>query len=202
MLNLEGVITSPAGRQAFADESFYEAVTGGFYVLAAAMFEAGTHQAAREAMHQLRGTRRTRKLHWNEMNLQQRRNATKTVADLDGFHIVTIGSPVPAKRQERARAACLTQLVYELHGYEVTELFMEARTPALNQRDIATVRGARFALPRGAVFHLDHVPGKHEALFWAADIVAGAVRAHREGTEGFRQLLEGCVYEVNVHTNC
>lgn len=191
-----------SGRRAFADESFLESVTGGFYVLAAVVFETDTHEAVREAMRGLRGKRDTRKLHWNEMDHQQQHNAAKTIAGLDGFHVVSVGSPVPVKRQDRARAACLTQLVYELHSYEVTELFMEGRTTTLNKRDVETVKGARFSLPKGTNFRVDHMPGKNEALFWAADIVAGAVRAHHEGTENYRRLLEGCLYEISVITDC
>ncbi|MDR7302087.1 DUF3800 domain-containing protein [Haloactinomyces albus] len=192
----------PAVRQAFVDESFHEAAIDGFYVLAAVVFEAATHEAVRTAMHELRGKRGTGKLHWNEMDTQQRHAATKTVADLEGFHIVTIGAPVPGRRQERARSACLNRLVAELHGYEVTQLFMESRTQSLNKRDIDTVRGARYALPKGTLFHIDHIPGKQDALFWAADIVAGAVRAHREGIEDYRRLLDECLYEVEVMTDC
>lgn len=196
------VMVEIPGRQAYADESFHEAPVGGFYVLAAVVFENETHADVRAAMWQLRGSRHTRKLHWNEMDAAQQHTAAKTVADLRGFHIVTIGAPVPRKRQERARAACLTRLVAELHSYEVTHLFMEGRTKALNARDIDTVRGARFGLPKGTVFHVEHVPGKQDALFWAADIVAGAVRAHREGVANYRRLLDECLYEVELDTDC
>src|SRR5699024_11011566 len=160
------------------------------------------HRAVRSAMLALRGARRTRKLHWNEMDNRQKRTATKVIADLGGFHVVTIGTPVPARRQERARVACLRRLVHELHSYAVTEMWVEARTTALNKRDISTVRGARFNLPKGTVFRVEHVDGQDEPVFWAADIVAGAVRSHREGTGEYRSLLAGCVYEIDVATNC
>ena len=195
-------VPSSVSWRAFADESFVEAATGGFYVLAAVVFEHGTHQAVREAMLGLRGTRGSHKLHWNEMDSKQKRTAAKVVADLDGFHIVAIGSPVPARRQERARAACLTRLVHELHGYAVSELWMEARTDVLNMRDIDTVRGARYGLPKGAVLRVEHIDGKDEPVFWAADIVAGAIRTHREGRAEYRALLADCVYEIDVATDC
>lgn len=196
------MITSAAGRRAYADESFHEAATGGFYVLAAVVFEWETHELVRQAMLDLRGRRDIGKLRWREMSSQQQEHAAKTVASFQGFHVVTVGSPVPAKRQERARVACLTQSVFELYSYGITELHMESRTTVLNKRDVATVRGARFHLPKGAAFRVEHVPGRHEPLLWAADMVAGAVRAHREGTEDCRRLLNGCVYEVNVVADC
>lgn len=189
-----------AARVAYADESFHEAASGGFYVLAAAVFDERGHEPVRSVMRGLRGSRRTNKLHWNEMDPRQQRSAAETVAGLDGFHIVTVGSPVPRKRQERARAMCLTRLVIELHSYSVTELVIESRTAELNSRDISTVRGARFSLPKGSRFHVMHVAGSQEPLLWSADIVAGAVRAHHQGNGAYREKLERCLYEVELDT--
>ncbi|WP_190821081.1 hypothetical protein [Saccharopolyspora pogona] len=77
------------------------------------------------------------------MTSQEKHNAAKTVAELEGFHIVVAGSPVPGRRQERARALCLAELVRELHSYGVDRLLMEGRSRTLNERDVATVRGTR-----------------------------------------------------------
>lgn len=189
-----------AARVAFADESFHEADHGGFYVLAAAVFDEANHEAVRAAMQGLRGRRRSSKLHWNEMDARQHTIASQTVAALDGFHIVTVGTPVPRARQERARARCLTRLVAELYGYSVTDLVIESRTAQLNDRDIKTVRGARFSLPEGTRFHVEHVAGSQEPLLWSADIVAGAVRAHHQGNGSYRKELEHCLYEVELNT--
>lgn len=189
-----------AARVAYADESFHEADHGGFYVLAAAVFDRGAHDTVRAAMQELRGKRRTSKLHWNEMDTRQQATAAQTVAAQDGFHIVTVGTPVPRTRQERARAMCLTRLVAELHSYSVTDLVIESRTPQLNERDIKTVRGARFSLPSGTRFHVVHVAGDQEPLLWSAGIVAGAVRAHHQGNGTHRQKLERCLYEVELDT--
>lgn len=194
-------MSDDAARVAYADESFHEADHGGFYVLAAAVFDESTHDTVRATMQALRGKRRTPKLHWNEMDTRQQASAAETVAALDGFHIVTVGTPVPRTRQERARALCLGRLVTELHSYSVTDLVIEARTAQLDARDIATVRGARFSLPKGARFHVVHVPGKQEPLLWSADIVAGAVRAHHQGDGTYRRKLARCLYEVELDTH-
>ncbi len=89
----------------------------------------------------------------------------------------------------------------ELHGYGVERLLMEGRTTALNARDVRAVQGARYELPKGSRFTIEHVPGPAEPL-WAADVVAGAVRAHREGDPDCRALLEHCVYELDMDTGC
>lgn len=171
-------------------------------MLAAAVLEAASIEHVREIMLGLRGRRATKKLHWNEMDLAQQQHAAKEVAALDGMHIVTIGTPLPLKRQERARAACLRMLVRELHGYGVTDLILEGRTNALNRRDIATVTGARFDLPKGARFRIHHTAGAAEPLLWTADIVAGAIRARYQGELSFHEILADCVYEVEVPTGC
>ncbi|MGW3470884.1 hypothetical protein ACWDKQ_21060 [Saccharopolyspora sp. NPDC000995] len=196
------MILPEAGNQAFADESFREAEVGGYYILAAVVFETGSHDPARSAMHELRGGRDTYKLHWNEMTSQEKHNAAKTVAELEGFHVVVVGTPVPSRRQERARALCLTKLIYELHSYGVNRLLMEGRSRALNDRDVATVRGARYELPKGAVFQIEHLPGSREALLWAADIVAGAVRFSREGSDSCRELLDARLYQIDLAIDC
>jgi hypothetical protein len=116
--------------------------------------------------------------------------------------VVTIGSPVPQRRQERARAGCLRHLVVELHGVGVTQLLMEAREQELNQRDVRTVTGARFLLPKESRFRIDHEFGLREPALWVADLVAGAVRAHRLGDRTCRELVEEFVYEIEVVTDC
>jgi len=127
--------SSPAGgRVAYGDESYLEAVSGGYYVLASVTFDPSVAEEARQAMRELRGNRRTDKLHWNEMDRKQREAAAFTVASLEGFHVVAVGAPVPLKRQERARAACLTRLVDELYGYEVRTLVLESRGRTLDKK--------------------------------------------------------------------
>jgi hypothetical protein len=189
-------------HKAFADESFREDAVHGFYVLAAAVIEPGARGRAREAMLGLRGARKSTKLHWNEMDRHQQAMAAKTVASLEGFHVVTVGTPVPRRRQERARAMCLMSLVRELHDFGVGELVMEGRTPELDQRDISTVVGARYTLPRGAVFRVEHLPGAGEPILWAADIVAGAVRAAKQDRGDLLEILAECVHEIDVVTDC
>ncbi|WP_440901057.1 hypothetical protein [Actinosynnema sp.] len=180
----------PAVRQAFADESFQESSTGlGFYVLAAVVFEPEQHDRVRELVLTLPGRPRDAKLHWTSMNKKYRHEAALRLAEVDGLHVVAIGSPVAPRRQERARATCLTRLVRELYGCAVTELAVEARTAQLDRRDITTVIGARHQLPKGVCFRVTHQRGTEEPLFWAADIVAGAVRAGRLGAPEYHSLL-------------
>lgn len=189
--------------RSFGDESFHEHPEYGFYVLAGVVFVPAAIAGARQALQQMRGARRTGKLHWNEMDVRQQCSAAKQLADFDGLHVVVVGSPVPQRRQERARAQCLRRLVTELHSYEVTSLHLEARTQTLDKRDVQTVAGARQqVMPKGVDFRVDHPDGASEPLLWAADIVAGACRSAREGNTRPRELLAGRIYEISIDTQC
>uniref|UniRef100_UPI003F498BEB hypothetical protein n=1 Tax=Amycolatopsis sp. CA-082387 TaxID=3239918 RepID=UPI003F498BEB len=186
--------------QAFADESFHEDDVDGFYVLAAAVLPVDRHDELRELMLQVRGRRRDSKLHWYPMDHQEKRDVAKQIADLDELHVVTVGTPVRPRRQERGRALCLKRLVTELHDAGVSMLIAEARQADLNARDLATVKATRFMLPKGTQFRIEHRFGADEPLLWISDVVAGAVRARINGTPDFFEQLAGCVYEVQVDT--
>lgn len=193
---------APGPLAAYADESFLEDAHSGYYVVATAMIEPGHLDYARDIMLALRGRRRTGKTHWTEMDAQERKWAATQVATIEGLHIVAVGTPVPPRRQERARALCLQHLVPELHGIGVTALYMEARTRDLDQRDIRAVINARRALPRGTVFSIEHVRGKDDPLLWVADVLAGAVRASRHGQTSYRSILAERIYDIDVDTRC
>ncbi|MFF5939001.1 hypothetical protein [Streptomyces sp. NPDC012508] len=136
------------------------------------------------------------------MDHKQRRDAAQLVAAQNGLHVVVIGTPVPKRKQERARNKSLTSLIVELHGFGVDQLYIEAREPALNDRDIRTVAQARQTrLPKGTRVHADHVPGSTEPLLWISDIVAGAVRADRTGDRQYTALLDN-VIDFEISTDC
>jgi len=172
------------------------------YVLAAAVIGPAVSVAARTLMLRLRGSRSTAKLHWSQMDRIQRKAATEEIAAVDGLHLIAIGSPVPRRRQERARATCLAALVPELSGVGVRHMRMEARTLVLDQRDVKTVVGARYALPKGAQLRIDHARGCDDPLLWVADILAGAVRTHYDGDPTYRDILINRIHEHNVATGC
>lgn len=174
-------------RVAHLDESFREGDRSGFYVLAAAVFETD-HDQAREAMRTLRGRRRTAKLHWHEMDERDRHAAASTAVSL-GAYLVAIGAPVPPRSQERARRIVLRRLVTELHGLGIAEITAESRGSVLDRRDVELVRSVRYDLPKGTKIRLEHVRGETEPLLWVADIVAGAVRAARQGATSYRDVL-------------
>ncbi len=81
-------------------------------------------------------------------------------------------------------------------------MLMEAREQELNERDVRTVTGARFLLLKGSEFRVDHEFGRRDPALWAADLVAGAVRAHRLGASTYWDVLADHVFETEVVTGC
>jgi hypothetical protein len=185
--------------QAFADESFREEDGGGFYVLAAAVLPTHRHVELRAEMLKLRGAR-PGKLHWHEMDQAEKGDVAKRVADFDEMQFVAVGTPVPARCQERGRALCMHRLVTELHAAGVERITAEARTVQLDGRDVRTVQQVRHSLPKGARFRIGHARGVDEPLLWVPDVVAGAVRAKLQGNGAFFEPLAGCVVELYVET--
>lgn len=192
-----------AVQAAWSDESFQEKDSDGFYIIAAAVIEATAAEQARELMMRLRGARATSKAHWTEMDSRERKYAATALGDLSGLHVVAVGSPVPVRKQQRARRKCLAELVVELAGFDVGRLYMEAREPQLNAQDVKTVQHARrFKLPKGTPFRIEHLPGGTEPLLWVADVVAGACRADRLGQGMYREALGDTVVDFEVATDC
>ncbi|MER7830198.1 hypothetical protein [Streptomyces sp. NPDC095602] len=175
----------------------------GFYVLAATIIHPAVADEVRAAIRRLKGPRDTSKAHWTEMDRRQRREAAELVAAQNGTYVVSIGTPVPKRKQERARSKCLAALIDELHGFGIDHLYIEAREPALNARDIQTVTLARqTVLPKGTRFRADHAHGSTEPLLWISDIVAGAVRAHHTGDGQYTALLGDTLLYFDVPTHC
>lgn len=79
---------------------------------------------------------------------------------------------------------------------------MEAREQELNERDVRTVTGARFLLPRGSEFRVDHEFGLRDPALWAADLLAGVARAHQLGDSAYWEALADHVDEIKVVTDC
>lgn len=187
------------GWTAYLDESFQESDTGaGFYVLAAATFAPGVLEDVRGVVLGLRGQRKVAKLHWSQMEHRERIEAAKRLGDASGAHLVAVAAPVAMRRQERARALCLTEMVVELHGRGVASIVAESREETLDRRDVDTVRHARHRLPAGSRAHISHERGPAEPVLWAADIVAGAVRMDREGDASARRHLDAQLEVITI----
>lgn len=161
---------------AYVDESMRQRHDeSGIYVLAAAMFDDVDASELRLVMRSL--VRGRRNFHWRHEEPADRRKAVASIADLGALHLVVVGAGLDCKRQERGRRQCLTRLLWELQDCGVSQVMLDARRPAQNQRDMRLLAALRARQILGAGLRIDHVSGRREPLEWLADIVAGSVSA-------------------------
>lgn len=122
-------------------------------------------------------------LHWNS------EKAVRRLAMLDrlsGFVAMALACsyyPVGARRQEPARAACLTALVGDLKAEGISELVIETRGEVPDRRDRRTLLHARDVGIAADSLTYRHGRKLEEPLLWAADAIAGAVALHLTGED-------------------
>lgn len=60
------------------------------------------------------------------------------------------------------------------------------------------IMDARYGLPKGSTFRIDHRPGSKEPALWCADIVAGAFRWKQRGNAWRHLEPQAFVYELEI----
>ena len=139
----------------------------------------------------------TRRFHWRNEESKDRRKAAGVLGAIESLHVVVVGTGLDNARQERGRRQCLERLMWELSAAGVSHVWMDARRPHQNRRDLAFVgrlRG-RGILPDDLA--VDFAQAGQEPLTWMPDIVAGAVGAAlREGEFQYLVALESVLSDV------
>jgi hypothetical protein len=166
----------------------------GIYILAAAMFDPGDADDVRAVMRSL--VRGGRRFHWRNEEVNDRRKAVRMVGDLQCLYLIVVGTGLDNHRQERGRRQCLERLLWELADAGVTHVWLDARRPAQNRRDLQLVSwmGARRIL--GGDLRVDFAYAAHEPLTWLPDILAGAVGAALGGDRDYMTALASVVAEM------
>lgn len=153
----------------------------GCYILAASLADPDDCEPIRDSLLRLRASRNG-KLHWTDESPQRRRLIATAIAAFPLDHTVVLGAPLDARKQERARAQCLEQLLFDLGQRGVASAWVETRGPALDRADLKRVDAfrSRGVLPRD--LHVGFGQPATEPMLWLPDILAGAVGvAVREG---------------------
>lgn len=190
--------TPHASSLAFGDESFRERTDGtGYYVLAAAVIEARSCDEVRDRMRGLLTRSPKAKLHWKDLEDPQRLRVIEAVAGLPTTHLVTVGTPLAPRRQERARRCCLEELVVALEARGVETLYLENRPRQLNRKDIDTLDACR-AKKQASRLRVRHALPSEEPALWVADVVAGAYGSTRGGMDPYWAPLAELVTEIEV----
>jgi hypothetical protein len=193
--------TAPAAvaMHAWVDESVLveDPTDPGTYVLAAVVASPHECDPIREGLRGLVAPKQAR-LHWKDEESGRRDLITASVAAMNLLAIVTVGTPVDKKKQERARRVCLERLLFELDQLDVDQVWLEARTQSLNARDqkmVASMRGSK-AIPRG--MRVDFERPLAEPMLWLPDVVAGTVTAVQRGRSHWFDQLSGSVELIDV----
>jgi Protein of unknown function (DUF3800) len=174
---------------AFIDESVRAGSGGLRYVVAAGAVLQADRDRARDELRKLLLPRQ-RYLHWNSEKAARRLAILDRLSGFVAMALACSSYPVGARRQERARADCLTALVGDLKAQGITELVIETRGEVPDRRDRRTLLHARDAGIAASDLNYRHVGKLEEPLLWAADAIAGAVALHLTGEDSryFEQL--------------
>jgi hypothetical protein len=167
---------SPVGWWAFVDESMRQRHDkSGIYFLAAAILDPSMAEDLRLAARGLAHGRR--RFHWRYEEPSDRRKAVGMIGGLDMLHLVVVGTGLDNARQERGRRQCMERLLWELSGAGVSHVWLDARRPQQNRRDLQVVDRLRIRQMLAADLQVDFAYSQEEPLAWLPDIVAGAVSA-------------------------
>jgi hypothetical protein len=181
---------SNSPRVAYADESAATVPATGkrVYVLAATVVDVGADvEEIRARMRELYTARRRRgepshpaKLHWYDEGERHRARICTAVCALPAVTHVAVCLNSAPRRDERARAHCLEQLLLQLPPLGVKTLILERRDTALNSRDVRTVLGLR-RRGIGIGLRIEHGDPELEELLWIPDSIAGAYTSSLTG---------------------
>ena len=160
---------------AWVDESMrHVEVPDPMYLLGAVIADPQSCEGARA---DLKGIlpKGARKLHWHQMQPRDKTRATEVVTAIDAAHLVVVATPLDRRKQERARAACMEQLLWQLSELSVSQVFLEQRTQSLNERDMKLIRHLRGkrSIPSG--LRVDIQQPSIEPMLWIPDQVLGAM---------------------------
>jgi len=166
--------------RAYIDESTHVEPPG-LYVLAAVVVPVRDEDRTRDVL--LRNVRPGQKrFHWREEDSQTRDRMATAVGGLDLATVMAVSTPIDHRRSERARRACLTQLLWELEQRDVGHVLFESRHDR-NRHDRAHILAMQKARHLAQPLRYDFGGPLQEPLLWLPDLVAGAVNFARGGRE-------------------
>jgi hypothetical protein len=170
----------------------------GLYLLAATVARPRACDPVRDSLRELllKGAQR---IHWRDESTPRRLKIASAIADHDLLHVIVVGAPIDARKQERARRRCMERLVFELGVLSVSQVWLETRTRSLNDRDrrMFAALHAKHAMP--ADLRIDFALPTAEPMLWVADAVAGSIGQARRGVgRDVRDALGHGVTEIDI----
>ena len=177
---------------------FVDGSSGGVYLLAAAITEPDRENEVRERLRNLL-MGKSRRLHWRDEGALRRRDIAAAIASCQVRHLVVVGRPLDARKQERARRLCLEALLIELHRWGVTRVVVEGRKAAQDTRDRRMVDAVRSKGLISREVRLEFLRASDEPLLWIPDAVAGAIGSALKADDPVpHRLLSDSIDEQHV----
>jgi hypothetical protein len=184
---------------AFVDESVRTGSGGLLYVVAAGVVVKTDADRARDELRKFLSPRQGY-FHWGDEKPARRLAMLDRLAELDVMAFVTSYYPAANRRQERARASCLTMLVGDLRVEDVDELVVETRGEYLDRRDRRTLLHVREVGIAADSLTYRHAGKLEEPGLWAADAIAGAVATHLAGNDSqYYERLRPSLLKIRQH---
>jgi hypothetical protein len=183
--------------RAYLDESVREAPAG-LYLMAAVIVP---DARASDIRHILRASLRRGpwRFHWHDETASSRAAMAALVGGLGLDAVVVVATFRESHAVERARARCLSRLVWELDQYGVRDLLMERRPAALMARDRRTLTGTMRGRVASSDLRYGFAGPREECLLWLPDVVAGAaVLAVADGAASYLDPLGSRVSVVSI----
>jgi hypothetical protein len=162
---------------------------GGLYIVVAVLCPAERCEPIRDVLRSLL-IGRQRRLHWRDESASRRTKIADAVAALRLEAVAILGRPMIAQKQERARRICLEALLFELDGRRISQVWLERRTPSLDEQDARLVKASRGRRVISSELRVDMAEPEEEPMLWLADTVAGAVGAAEDGQTRWSHTLE------------
>ena len=183
-------------RRAFVDESYARLTS--HYLMAAVVLDESASQTVADLARGLR-RRASGEFHWRHELDPSRRTMLDLIALVSDAQVVVVSKPVPARRQERARARCTESLLAQLHVLSppVRDVVFESRGHVLDQRDAHRVEGTR-TQGRADPDLRYAFDTKAQPLLWIADAVAGAATSDLSTGTRYLERLRDRLYRVEI----
>lgn len=167
------------------------------YLLGAVVADPSRCTPARDALRKVL-PKDARKLHWTDMESRGKRKVTELVTGFDMAHMVVVGSPLDHRKQEHARAKCMERLLWELGQLEVTQVFLEARTKSLNDRDMKLVRHLRGKKSIPSTIRVNIALPSTEPMLWIPDQVLGAMGDAEANETVWLDQYQGAIERIDI----
>lgn len=191
-------MSSTFHQRAWVDESLSGRVGGHVtYVLAAAIGPSATEMDIREQILALRLPGQV-KLRWHNEDARRRTTIIRTVASCQLTYVAVVRTGAVNERPERQRRKCLERLWYELELVGITDIVLESRGQADDDRDIELLNKLRGRHLVSTDIRIRHAVGRQEPILSIPDAVCGALASSRAGDPQYQAMLANRLTVVEI----